>query len=109
MAYEFVHFIPERPSAGTLYISTDYGTAVHLCGCGCGWEVVTPLSPAGWHIVFDGKSVSLYPSIGNWEFECQSHYWISSGLVVWVRSGRARGLSRLRWGSAASTRGTWSR
>jgi hypothetical protein len=25
----------------------------------------------------------LFPSIGNWNLECKSHYWIRSGRVVW--------------------------
>jgi hypothetical protein len=28
---------------GVIYISERYATAVHLCCCGCGYEVVTPL------------------------------------------------------------------
>lgn len=53
-----------------------YCTAVHKCICGCGNEVVTPLSPTDWELTYNGKSVSLYPSIGNWNFDCKSHYWI---------------------------------
>jgi len=34
--------------------------------------VVTPLSPTGWSLIFDGETVSLYPSIGNWNFPCRS-------------------------------------
>jgi hypothetical protein len=49
--------------------------------CGCGNEVVTPLSPTDWKLTFDGKTVSLYPSIGNWNFECQSHYWIKKNRI----------------------------
>ncbi len=29
----------------TLYISIPYVTAAHKCPCGCGEEIVTPLSP----------------------------------------------------------------
>ena len=54
--------------------------------CGCGNEVVTPLSPTDWHLTFNGKTVSLHPSIGNWNFDCQSHYWIRNNEVE--RSGR---------------------
>lgn len=82
MAHAFVARIPERLDAGTLYVSIEATTAVHLCACGCGREVVTPLSPVGWQVIFDGDSVSLYPSIGNWDFPCRSHYWIERGRVL---------------------------
>jgi len=37
----------------------EYATAVHKCACGCGKEVVTPLSPTDWKLIFDGKALSL--------------------------------------------------
>ena len=83
MKHEFVEHVPEQLEPGVLYISIEFGTAVHACACGCGVEVVTPLSPAEWAITYDGKSVSLYPSIGNWGFPCKSHYWIRKGRVDW--------------------------
>jgi len=58
-----------------------YATAIHRCCCGCGNEVVTPLSPVGWFLTFDGDSISLDPSIGNWNFPCRSHYWITRNKV----------------------------
>jgi hypothetical protein len=80
--HKFVEFIPEALEEGILYISLEYATALHKCACGCGREVVTPLSPKDWKMIFDGKSVSLYPSIGNWQFPCRSHYWIENSQVV---------------------------
>lgn len=82
LAYEFVEFIPDELKERTLYISHTYCTAVHKCCCGCGREVVTPLSPTGWQMAFDGKSVSLYPSIGSWNLPCQSHYFITKNRVI---------------------------
>ncbi|EIM28575.1 DUF6527 family protein [Microvirga lotononidis] len=81
---EFVEYIPERPAPGFLYVSKRYATALHLCCCGCGSEVVTPLNPAKWHLKEDGGTVSLSPSIGNWSFPCQSHYWIKGNRVSWA-------------------------
>lgn len=81
LAVEFVESIPENMRDGVLYISTKYATAIHKCCCGCGNEVVTPLSPAQWSLSFDGESVSLEPSIGNWNFPCRSHYWITQNKV----------------------------
>ena len=82
---EFVEFIPERLDEGVLYISIPYTTATHLCACGCGQEVVTPLSPLDWRMILDGETVSLKPSIGNWSFDCQSHYWIERDRIRWAR------------------------
>ena len=83
LAFEFVEFIPDDLQERTLYISIPYCTAVHKCFCGCGREVVTPLSPTAWQLIFDGKTVSLYPSIGSWSLPCQSHYFITKNRVVW--------------------------
>jgi hypothetical protein len=30
---------------------------------------------------FDGETVSISPSIGNWSFACQSHYILANGRV----------------------------
>ena len=83
--YKFVEFIPDVIEEGILYISIDYCTAIHKCICGCGNEVVTPLSPTDWEITFDGKTISLSPSIGNWSFECKSHYWIKENQIRHAR------------------------
>jgi hypothetical protein len=81
---QFVDYIPEAPQDGILYISERYAIAVHLCCCGCREEVVTPLSPADWHVTRNRGLVSLLPSIGNWSFSCQSHYWIKGNSVLWT-------------------------
>lgn len=84
LTHEFVEYIPDKLQDGTIYISVKYATAVHKCCCGCGNEVVTPLAPTEWKLIFDGQSISLYPSIGNWSFACQSHYWIKKNKVRWA-------------------------
>nr|WKN38695.1 DUF6527 family protein [Tunicatimonas sp. TK19036] len=81
LQHRFVETIPDHIEEGVLYISVQYCTAIHRCVCGCGNEVVTPLSPTDWKLTFDGKTVSLNPSIGNWNFECQSHYWIKNNTI----------------------------
>lgn len=84
LTHEFVEYIPERLCEGTIYISIPFATGTHKCCCGCGYEVVTPLSPTDWKLTFDGRSISLDPSIGNWSFPCQSHYWIKHNRVRWA-------------------------
>ena len=85
LAHQFVETIPDDLDEGTIYVSIRYATVVHLCCCGCGNEVVTPLSPTDWRLTFNGQSVSLDPSVGNWSFPCQSHYWIRRDTAIWAR------------------------
>ncbi len=86
MGHLFVERIPERLEEGIIYVAADVGTVVHRCCCGCGSEVVTPLGPTDWLLTYDGQSISLSPSIGNWAQPCRSHYWIKRNQVVWARS-----------------------
>ena len=79
----FIEFIPEELEDGKLYVSEEYSTAVHKCCCGCGLKVVTPLKAKGWKLTRVGDTVTLYPSIGNWSFPCQSHYWIRRNHLQW--------------------------
>jgi len=98
LIHEYVDYIPDKIMAGKLYVCLQFATAVHKCCCGCGREVVTPLSPIDWKLISHGRSITLHPSIGNWSFPCQSHYWIKHNQVVWakqhtqaeIRYGRAR-------------------
>lgn len=98
ITHEFVEYVPSELAEAVLYISITYRTAVHRCACGCGNKVVTPISPADWQLFYNGDTVSLTPSIGNWGFPCRSHYWITSNQVQWsgawtdmrIAAGRAR-------------------
>ena len=103
LKHEFVEYIPAHLENGVIYVSFVFATVVHKCCCGCGNEVVTPISPTDWQLIFDGKSISLYPSIGNWGFACRSHYWIECNRVKWVPTwshkrlpgeARGKGLSK---------------
>ena len=81
----FIDSIPKILEDGVIYISETYGTASHKCACGCGKRVVTPLTPTDWEVVRERNgSVSLLPSIGNWDYPCQSHYWISHNRIDWA-------------------------
>lgn len=98
ITHRFVEFIPEEIQEGVLYISLEYSTAVHKCFCGCGREVVTPLSPTDWSLALHDGSVSLTPSVGNWSFPCRSHYVVRRNRLQWcgdmpqslINAGRAR-------------------
>jgi hypothetical protein len=82
LEHRFVHYIPEQLKPGVIYISMDYATAAHTCCCGCGEQVITPFSPTDWKLTFDGETVSLWPSIGNWNFRCRSHYIMRNSRIV---------------------------
>lgn len=84
VTFEFVELMPAELQYGVVYLSMPFATASHLCLCGCGEKVVTPFSPTDWKLTFDGESISISPSIGNWDFACRSHYWISSNTVHWA-------------------------
>ncbi|MFM2318435.1 MAG: hypothetical protein RLZZ215_1056 [Pseudomonadota bacterium] len=100
LQHRFVNSFPDNPEAGVLYIALDFATMSHLCCCGCGQEVITPLSPNDWQMIFDGQSISLHPSIGNWSLPCRSHYFIQNGKIRWagdwsdeqIRDGREKDL-----------------
>jgi|GEM_PF-1496866 len=85
LTHKFVDSVPDMLEEDVLYVSIRFRTVIHKCCCGCGNQVVTPLSPSDWKLTFDGRSISLCPSIGNWKFPCQSHYWIKCNKVEWVR------------------------
>lgn len=80
----FVQRFPDKLVNGELYIAMEYGTAAHNCCCGCGRKVVTPFGPTDWKLIYDGDAISLHPSIGNWSFPCQSHYWIRANKIHWA-------------------------
>ena len=96
MRHEFVAFVPEKLDADTIYVALEHDVAVHLCACGCGNEVVTPLSPAEWSLTYNGKDISLYPSIGNWSFPCKSHYWIKAGRIDWASTFSTEQIEAVR-------------
>ncbi|HEY4092678.1 MAG TPA: DUF6527 family protein [Luteibacter sp.] len=93
---EFVEFIPEELEAGHLYVSMIHAVAIHLCACGCNRKTVTPLSPADWKLTYDGRNVSLRPSIGNWSYPCRSHYWITDGAVRWASDMSEKEIAVMR-------------
>ena len=94
--HKFVEFIPSKLEEGILYISIEYHTAAHLCICGCGNLVFTPLTPNDWNLTFDGRTVSLSPSIGNWNFDCKSHYWIVNSKIKIARKWKEWEINSFR-------------
>lgn len=81
---EHVVYIPKVLEPGVLYVSEEYGVAAHLCACGCGSKVATPLNPSAWSFSEKEGLPSLWPSIGSWQLACRSHYVIRNGGIVWA-------------------------
>ena len=96
MTHVFVEEIPIETQHGVLYVSMECATAIHRCACGCGQEVVTPLSPTDWSLIFDGETVSLDPSIGNWSLPCRSHYFVDRGAISWAGNISIAAIERAR-------------
>ncbi len=68
-----------------MYVSREYKTAIHLCACGCGNEVVTPFgSVHGWEFRKNGTKVTLHPSILNTNCPNKAHYFIQNNEILWV-------------------------
>jgi len=108
----YVESFPKVLEDGILYISRKFSTACHRCCCGCGTKIVTPLRPTEYRLTDSGGQVSLYPSVGNWNHPCRSHYVIRNGQVIRagamgqadIDKGRARDDAEKRAHYAQSVR-----
>jgi hypothetical protein len=92
----FVDSAPGILEPGVMYVSIRHKTVLHLCACGCGHEVVTPLAPHRWRLVFDGETVSLEPSVSNGVLACRSHYFITRNMIDWRRPMTEAGIEWAR-------------
>lgn len=79
-----VETIPDHLEDRILYVSMKYNTAIHKCACGCGEQTVTPFSSGGWKLRLENESITIEPSIGNFQYPCKSHYWIRENKVIWA-------------------------
>src|SRR5678816_3788380 len=78
--------MPQELRPGILYVSEEFHTAAHLCACGCGSKVRTPLGRTAWSVQEISRGPTLHPSVGNWQKPCRSHYVIDRGDVIWAGS-----------------------
>lgn len=86
----FCEFIPNELTNGIIYISEEYGSAVHPCACGCMERTVLPFKKGqtqnddfNWGYTNNDGVVTFTPSIGNWKIPCRSHYNITDNKVIW--------------------------
>ena len=104
MVLQRVRYMPSVLEPGVLYLSEEFHTAAHLCACGCGAKIRTPLGPTEWSVEETRSGPTLWPSIGNWQLPCRSHYWIRRGEIRWAKewtpemidTGRSRESRRRR-------------
>ena len=85
----FVGTLPDTTAIrpGELWISHRYRTINLRCPCGCGDLTVLSLHPSRWHVLFDGKTVTLDGPTGGsvWARSgCHSHYFIRKNIVIWA-------------------------
>jgi len=94
--------MPKVLESGVLYYAEEFGAAAHLCPCGCSHKVQTPVGPSDYSLRVHNGGPTLFPSIGNWQRPCRSHYWIRNGEIIWgepwsdeeISSGRAAEAAR---------------
>lgn len=93
---EFVETMPDTLQDGFIYVSERYRIALHNCCCGCGEEVSTPLGATEYTLSVHGDGVTVFPSVGNHDFACRSHYFISGGDVLWADAMSRAAIERGR-------------
>ncbi len=93
-----VEYMPKQLEPGILYVSEQFSTAAHLCACGCGEKIRTPLGPTEWSVKETPGGPSVWPSVGNWQKPCQSHYVIQNGKIIWYDQWSAAQIAAGRRG-----------
>jgi hypothetical protein len=88
-----VRYMPKDLKPGILYVSEEFDIAIHLCACGCGTKIKTPIGATEWSIRETHGGPTLRPSVGNWQEACQSHYLIINGEIVWADKWTAEEIS----------------
>jgi hypothetical protein len=88
-----VYYMPKELKPGVLYVSEEFGAAAHLCACGCGAKIRTPLGSTEWSLEDTASGPTLRPSVGNWQQACQSHYVIYQGEVIWCKKWTSKQIA----------------
>jgi len=82
----FVDVIPDELEQNKFYIAEQYNVASHLCLCGCGKETITPLGGGrNWDLIKENNNtITLLGSVGNYSYECKSHYVINKNIASFL-------------------------
>ena len=64
---QHVDYMPKELEPGVLYVSEEFNAAAHLCPCGCGSKIRTPLGPTDWALEENdnGPTLTHLLAIGN--------------------------------------------
>lgn len=83
---EYVDNVPALSGMkeGVLYINKNDKWTLHLCPCGCGKPVMLPIGDYAWTLTERDKGVTMRPSVGNFDFPCKSHYYITVNKIEWL-------------------------
>lgn len=103
LSLRLVDEMPATLEPGILFVSKRFKVAGHLCACGCGNKVVVRLGDPGYTFTERSSRPTLRPSIGSWQLDCRSHYFITDGQIDWregwsdweVQAGREAENDRL--------------
>jgi hypothetical protein len=80
---EHVLRLPEALEEGVVYVSEEYEVAALNCACGCGHKITLLLDDG--HEIRDVEGMpNVWPSIGVWDAQCRSHFFIRNGEVLWA-------------------------
>jgi len=83
LVVEKVVSMPLNLQEGILYVSLENEVVGHLCPCGCANKILIRIGKAGWQYTEVKGEVTLFPSLGNWNLPCRSHYWIRKNKIMW--------------------------
>lgn len=88
--YNKVNETPNRLKPYTLYLVANgdyYWQVVMVCPCGCKkilfLNLMDDMKPYWSYSIDSSNKISMHPSIHR-KTECKSHFFITSGKVVWV-------------------------
>lgn len=84
----FVEEMPDYYERGKVYISETYKVAKHICLCGCDGMTVMPFDIVPnrwWQLVKENNgTVSFIGSVGNYNFDCKSHYIMTKNVANFI-------------------------
>lgn len=87
ITFEKVQYIPDisELNDNVIYISDEFKVSVHKCLCGCNELTVMPLNNNNWnYIISNDNKISFQPSVGNFQYDCKSHYIITKNKANFV-------------------------
>lgn len=87
-SYQIVERIPKKLDDGIVYHNIEFELAALLCACGCGHRI-TLLVPDSHQISSKDGLATIRPSIGVFDAECRSHFFVTAGQVEWMSAFNA--------------------